>query len=119
VKKKLLYSFAFILVCLIGLGMWMRFNPHLPGPSGAGIPDTADARKIQEVILRSRQLETRAAMSYDTREFPSVFIDDPRGGKLDSTQIKLVSRAIKAGLLPVKSSPADAGYLDLKVAYFQ
>jgi hypothetical protein len=76
-----------------------------------GVPDTAEAREVQTTISRAYEIEARAARTFDTSEFASVYINDPRGGALDPALVELIA--------DYGGRPSDAaGFLDYKLAYY-
>jgi len=77
------------------------------------MPDTADAQQIMRTIQRAYELEAKAACTFDISEFPTVFINDPRGGALDPSTAEFVRDVLNGPSLPAP------GYLDYKVAYYQ
>jgi hypothetical protein len=82
-----------------------------PGKAQEGIPQTQDARDIQEVIQKSYDLEGMAGRTFDTSSFKDVFINDPRF-ELDPSTVKFITDVTHE---PIKDK---YGYLDYKLAYF-
>ncbi len=79
--------------------------------AAAGLPDTADSRQIQATIRRANLIEEDASRTFDTSQFATVYINDPRGGKLHEAYLSLVRDYLgKDG--------ASAGWLDYKLAYY-
>jgi hypothetical protein len=78
-----------------------------------GMPNTADTERIVQTIKRAYELEEKAARTFDTTEFASVFINDPRGGTLDASTIDFVKDVTNNPRLTM------IGYLDYKVAYYK
>lgn len=76
------------------------------------IPDTPDAREIQQTIEKAYAIEEAAARTFDTIEFAMVFINDPRGGALDNSTLQFVNEVFR-------TNRASAGYLDYKLAYYK
>ena len=77
-----------------------------------GVPDNEDSRRIQDTIILSYKIEDEAAMTFDTSKFPSVFVDDARGGDLSSSQLKFMQNVTQQRL------KTDFGYLTYKQVYF-
>ncbi|MCS7178877.1 MAG: hypothetical protein N0A03_06340, partial [Anaerolineae bacterium] len=56
--------------------------------------------------------EEIAARTFNTTEFAEVFINDPRGGKLDDSTLRFIEEVYGTDL-------TSAGYLDYKIAYYK
>lgn len=82
------------------------------GRAYEGIPQTEDAKLIQEVVEKSYEIEAIAARTFDLSSFPSVFVNDPRGGELSSSTVEFVQSVYK------DYSTQYFGYLDYKTAYY-
>jgi len=104
-KHKVALLLLATLIAASGLVLLRR--PGSKGSNGeaiaAGIPDTEDARQIQDTILRAYELYEIAGRTYDVSEFPEVFADDPRAPPTTDQRQRL-----EEWFGPV---PEDAGYL--------
>ena len=109
-KKKLFFTLlgfvAFLTVVAVGL------TPKKAATAFVGVPETADSEAIQETIIKSYRIEEKAAETFDTSAFDSVFVNDIRGRELSPGQTKLMQDITN------QPSKTDFGYLDYKVAYF-
>ncbi len=76
------------------------------------IPISPDVEAIRQTIRKAYEIEERAARTFDTTEFATVFINDPRGGKLDASTLQFVEEVLGRDL-------TSAGYLDYKLAYYK
>ncbi len=81
----------------------------------SGISDTEDAKKIQAVLQKAYDLEAKAAHDFDTSQFSSVFVNDPRVPLAESTNEFVKTVMIQMGE-PVRE---HYGFLDYKIAYFE
>jgi len=106
--------FLWIFVVIISIIGAMFITIDGLGKTKGQIPDTADSRQIQETIKLSYEIEAQAAHTYDVSAFPTVFINDSRGPKIDGTVLDLVRS--------VRNDPSltedSVGYLDYKLAYY-
>jgi len=89
-----------------------------------GVPDTAEARQIQETVRRAYKIEAIAARTFDTSQFALVFTNDP-AVKLEPSTIEFIREVAKDvsrtdSKLEYLTSKADdrLGYLDYKLAYY-
>jgi hypothetical protein len=73
-------------------------------------PDTPHAKKIIQIFERSRDIEERAAYTFDLSKFPDVFINDSRF-LLEPEWLEIVRQ------LSRNPSLESAGWLDYKMAY--
>jgi len=99
---------VFLVVAIVGV-------PHqttIRVSAAPGVPDTPDSRQIQATIRRAYELRARAGHTFDTTDFASVFVNDPRGGKLPPEWLKLVEDV-------TGSSSDTTGYLDYELAYYE
>jgi len=78
-----------------------------------GVPDTAEARQIQETIRRAYEIEAIAARAFDTSQFASVFTND-LVAKLEPSTIEFIREVAK----DVSKTDSELGYLDYKLAYY-
>lgn len=76
------------------------------------IPISPDVEAVQQTIRKAYEIEEKAARTFDTTEFATVFINDPRGGKLDTSTLQFVEEVSGRDL-------TSAGYLDYKLAYYK
>lgn len=81
--------------------------------SKGNIPDTPDAQQIMAVMERAYQILGQASRSFDTSEFPSVFIDT-KDYKLTIQQREAVAKVLNVNLDDVKST----GYLTAMQAQY-
>lgn len=110
--KKIL-AIATMLVLAFGVFGFDSVSPfEQSGERTRYIPDTPDAREIQQTIEKAYAIEETAARTFDTTEFAKVFINDPRGGELDDSTLQFVNEVFGTNL-------ASAGYLDYKLAYYK
>lgn len=107
-KKKLFFMVG-ILVTLLAVRVGLSPTPQTQAVPG--VPDTPDSKAIQATIEKAYEIEGYAAHTFDTTEFASVFINDPRGGELSPGCLKLVQDY-------GDTASNTAGYLDYKLAYF-
>lgn len=107
--KKILLPGAFILIIVAAIFSFGLFKHSEKAQEG--IPQTQDARDIQEVIQKSYDLEGMAGRTFDTSSFKDVFINDPRF-ELDPSTVKFITDVTNE---PIKDK---YGYLDYKLAYF-
>lgn len=106
--KKILPISAVLM--LFGVAAFINLSPqNIPATF---IPDAPDAQEIQQTIKKAYEIEAIAACTFDTSEFASVFINDPRGGKLDDSALQLIQDVL--GI-----DPTSAGYLDFELAYYK
>jgi hypothetical protein len=105
--SKLMLPVVILLVCVV-------FTLILVSGSRAyeGIPNTSDGKLIQEVVKKSYDVEAVAARTFDLSSFPSIFVNDQRGGNLSPTTIDFIRSVSEV----VPSS--YYGYLDYKIAYY-
>jgi hypothetical protein len=82
------------------------------GDRTQNMPDTTDAKEIQRTIEKAYAIEEIAARTFDTTEFAKVFINDPRGGKLDDSTLRFIKEVLGTNL-------TSARYLDYKLAYYK
>lgn len=89
-----------------------------------GVPDTAEAKQIQETIRRAYEIEAIAARTFDTSQFASVFTNDPVV-RLEPSTIEFIREVAKDvsktdSKLEYLTSRTDdrLGYLDYKLAYY-
>jgi len=77
-----------------------------------GASNVTDSEHIIRVIEKAYEIEAKAAQTFDTTEFATVFTNDPRGGRLGESTIEFMR--------DVTNNPSlkTAGYLDYKVAYY-
>lgn len=92
--------------------------------ASSGVPDTAEAKKIQATIFKAYEIEANAARSFDTSQFASVFTNDSVA-VLEPSTIEFIQEVAKdvaktdGKLTHLLSRPADKlGYLDYKLAYY-
>jgi hypothetical protein len=97
-------------ICVILAVLLLVLSQSLKAYSG--VPDTENARQIQDTIVKSYQIEDAAARDFDTSLFPTVFVNDPRGGELSPSTIDLVRDYNK------DATSNYIGYLDSKLAYY-
>lgn len=103
--------FLISITLMLSLGV-LAFNVKRSGEILQGIPDIPEAREIQQTIEKAYEIEEIAARTFDTAEFAKVFINDPRGGKLDDSTLQFIKEVYGA-------DPSSAGYLDYKLAYYK
>lgn len=110
--KRKTYS-HFILPVVI-LSVIVFIAPVLVSGSRAyvGIPQTDDAKLLQETINKSYIIEAEAARTFDLTAFPSIFVNDQRGGDLSSSTVDFI-RSVTGDY-----SSKNFGYLDYKIAYY-
>ncbi|MDW8069226.1 MAG: hypothetical protein RML46_09950 [Anaerolineae bacterium] len=110
-KKLLLVPAMFILafgVFIFNEAPLLQRSDRTPG----NIPNTPDEKEIQQTIERAYELEEIAARTFNTTEFAEVFINDPRGGKLDDSTLRFIEEVYGTDL-------TSAGYPDYKIAYYK
>jgi len=112
-KKKVFFTLLGLVVVLtiavVGL------TPKQAATASVGVPKTADSEAIQETIIKSYRIQEKAAETFDTSAFDSVFVNDARGlrgEKLPLSVIKFIQEATN------QPSKTDFGILDYKVAYY-
>lgn len=110
-KRVALITALLLAFCILALGA--ASSPKLSGEISRNIPDTPDAKAIQQTIKVAYEIEEVAARTFDTSRFSEVFINDPRGGKLDDSTLKLVEEMLG------RKDLTAAGYLDYKIAYYK
>lgn len=77
-----------------------------------GIPQTDEAKLLQEAVKKSYIIEAEAARTFDLTAFPSIFVNDQRGGDLSSSTADFI-RSVTGDY-----SSRNFGYLDYKIAYY-
>src|SRR4030066_1023994 len=75
-RKLVLFS-SLILIAITVIGLILSRSVQ-----GLEINTSDDAQAIKETILRARRIWIEAEYSFDTSQFISVYINDPRGGEL-------------------------------------
>ena len=75
------------------------------------IPDTPEAKEVMQTIERAYDIEVEAVYTFDTRKFPTVFINDPRFPVSPGT-LEIIKD------LTDNPSLESAGWLDYKVAFY-
>lgn len=116
--KKVLAMFCAMALIILGVFGILSSGPKATATSPP-IPDTPDSTQIQHVLQRAWTLESEAAHTFDTSEFASVFVNDPRGGELGTSTIDFVRHVWEETGHPLADNRDYVpGYLDYKQAYF-
>lgn len=111
-RTKLLLFLASALIILLAAIVGVSRQTTVQVNAAPGVPDTPDSRQIQATIRRAYELRALAGRTFDTIEFASVFVNDPRGGKLPPEWLKLVEDV-------TGTSSDTTGYLDYELAYYE
>ncbi len=77
------------------------------------IPDTPDSMQVQETIQLSYEIEAQVAHTFDDSLYPTIYVNDSRGGKITGTNLNLIQSMRNDYSLTEDS----VGFLDYKVAY--
>lgn len=110
--KKIFVITAMLVFALVTLAFGAGAPSKQSSDRARSIPDTTEAKEIQRTIEKAYMIEEIAARTFDTTEFAKVFINDPRGGKLDDSTLQFVEEVL--GI-----NRTSAGYLDYKLAYYK
>lgn len=111
-KKKSLFSMVGALIFLMVVVVSASHKTVVQVNALPGVADTPESHQIQATIRRAYELRLLAGRTFDTTDFPSVFVNDPRGGKLAPEWLKLVEDV-------TGSSSVTPGYLDYELAYYE
>jgi hypothetical protein len=110
--KKIFVITAMLALALVTLAFDAGSLFKQSGDRARNIPDTTDAKEIQRTIEKAYAVEEIAARTFDTTEFAKVFINDPRGGRLDDSTLQFIKEVLGTNL-------TSTGYLDYKLAYYK
>ncbi len=110
-RTKLLLFLASALIILLAAIVGVSRQTTVQVNAAPGVPDTPDSRQIQATIRRAYELRALAGRTFDTTDFASVFVNDPRGGNLRPDWLELVEDV-------TGTSSDTTGYLDYELAYY-
>jgi hypothetical protein len=112
-EKKMNKRKRILLIGLIAILIFITFGVNLStGKSQESIPQNQEDKQILEVISQSYDLEAKAGRTFDFSAFDTVFINDPRGGNLDTSTVDFITSITK------ENKKSFYGYLDYKIAYY-
>ncbi|MBU0511020.1 MAG: nuclear transport factor 2 family protein [Chloroflexi bacterium] len=118
-RKLILISSLVLIAIAAGALIWTRSakgKADLPfNISPSEIEPSADAQAIRETILRARRIRIEAEYTFDTSQFDTVYINDPRGGVLSDKGLALI-REIRQDTTIRKD---QVGILDYKKAVIE
>jgi len=93
-RKLLVISSLILIAIAAGALIWTRSatgNVSYPfDANNADIASSADAQAIREIILRARRIQIEAEYTFDTSQFDTVYINDPRGGEISDEALALI-----------------------------
>jgi hypothetical protein len=95
-----------LIVIAVGALVWMR-SVH-----GLHVATSDDEQAIRETILRARRIDIEAEYTFDSSQFATVYINDPRGGEITAEALAQIQevrqdptiRADQVGLLDYKQA---------------
>ena len=96
-----------IIAALLVAQKWLNSKPTI---AAVGVPDTEEARQIMTTIERAYQLFAVADRTFDTSQFPTVFIDD--------SDVPLSRAELEQLRSWLGTGPEGAGYLTFITAYY-
>ncbi len=107
-------TFLNVILSFVILSIPVFVAPTLVGGSRGyvGIPQTDEAKLLQETIKKSYTIEAEAARTFDLTAFPSIFVNDQLGGDLSLSTVDFI-RSVTGDY-----SSRNFGYLDYKIAYY-
>ncbi len=108
-QKVLIICLAFTLL----ISIYLILSKPNGANANASIEDSIDTKQIEDVIIKSYELEVAASNTFDTSSFASVFVNDSRGGKLSNSTNSFINSVSK-----INDSGTNLGYLDYKLSYY-
>lgn len=105
------YYLIIIFITFASIGVLFLWERRANVKAGF-VADTEEKKEIVEVITRSYKIEAKASRDFDLSQFPSVFINDPRGVPIGDDTVTFIRKVLK------EKASNNPGYLDYKMAYY-